>query len=67
MAFAGLYPDRATGLGLIDTTAWYGAEAPAKFRARAEAARDQGMSGLVDFQVTRWFSRRIRAQRIPTW
>ncbi len=35
-AFAGLYPGRATGLGLIDTTAWYGPDAPAQFRARAD-------------------------------
>ena len=56
LAFAGLYPGRATALGLIDTTAWYGADAPAKFRERAAAARDKGMRGMVDFQVTRWFS-----------
>ncbi len=56
LAFAGLYPGRATALGLIDTTAWYGADAPAKFRERAAAARDKGMRGMADFQVTRWFS-----------
>lgn len=56
LAFGGLYPARTTALGLIDTTAWYGADAPSKFRERAEAARAKGMSGLIDFQVTRWFS-----------
>ncbi len=56
LAFAGLYPGRVTALGLIDTTAWYGADAPAKFRERAAAARDNGMHGMADFQVTRWFS-----------
>ena len=56
MAFAGLYPERVTGLALIDTTAWYGPEAPKQFRARAEAARTDGMTGLVDFQIARWFS-----------
>lgn len=56
MAFAGVSPERVTGLALIDTTAWYGPEAPAQFRARAEAARTDGMTGLVDFQVARWFS-----------
>jgi len=61
LAFGGLYPRRATALGLIDTTAWYGADAPAKFRERAEAARAKGMPGLIDFQVTRWFSDGFRA------
>jgi 3-oxoadipate enol-lactonase len=62
-AFAGLYPARATGLGLIDTTAWYGAAAAAQFRERAAAARTNGMAGLVDFQVTRWFSDEFRASQ----
>lgn len=61
LAFGGLYPGRATALGLIDTTAWYGPDAPAKFRERAEAARAKGMQGLIDFQVTRWFSDAFRA------
>jgi 3-oxoadipate enol-lactonase len=64
-AFAGLYPGRATALGLIDTTAWYGDDAPAKFRERAEAARAKGMRGLVDFQVTRWFSDAYRERTPP--
>jgi len=55
-AFAGLYPTRAQALTLIDTTAWYGAEAPKQFRERASAAKAKGMQGLIDFQVTRWFS-----------
>lgn len=65
LAFAGLHPARATALGLIDTTAWYGADAPAKFRERADAARAKGMAGLVDFQVTRWFSDAFRATDPP--
>lgn len=28
LAFAAKYPQRASALGLVDTTAWYGAEAP---------------------------------------
>jgi 3-oxoadipate enol-lactonase len=60
MAFAGLFPARANGLGLLDTTAWYGPEAAGQFRARAAAARANGMSGLVDFQVARWFSDNFR-------
>jgi 3-oxoadipate enol-lactonase len=59
-AFAALYPQRTTAIGLIDTTAWYGADAPAKFAERADAARVKGMSGLIDFQLTRWFSDEFR-------
>ncbi len=55
-AFAGLYPSRVTALGLIDTTAWYGEDGPKAWRERAENARSKGLGGLVDFQVTRWFS-----------
>jgi len=61
LAFGGLYPHRAAALGLIDTTAWYGTDAPLRFRERAEAAREKGMEGLIDFQVTRWFSDDFRA------
>jgi len=60
-AFAGLYPARAETLGLIDTTAWYGPEAPKQFRERAAAAKTKGMQGLVDFQLSRWFSDAYRA------
>ena len=55
-AFAGLYPHRTRGLVLIDTTAWYGPDAPRQFRERAAAARAKGMQGLIDFQLNRWFS-----------
>ena len=60
MAFGGLHPTRAEALGLIDTTAWYGPDAPLKFRERAEAARANGMEGLIEFQLTRWFSDEFR-------
>ena len=59
-AFAGLYPARANSLGLIDTTAWYGEDAPTVWRERAAGARAKSLSGLIDFQVTRWFSDRFR-------
>src|SRR6266852_1005997 len=38
-AFAGRYPSRASALGLIDTTAWYGEEGPRQWRERGAAAR----------------------------
>lgn len=59
--FAGLNPSRVTALGLIDTTAWYGVDGPKQWRGRAENARSNGVAGLVDFQVTRWFSDGFRA------
>lgn len=65
LAFAGLHPTRVTALGLTDTTAWYGEDAPQAFRKRSEAAREKGMRGLVDFQVTRWFSDAYRAGNPP--
>jgi 3-oxoadipate enol-lactonase len=62
LAFGGLYPQRTSGLGLIDTTAWYGPKAAATFKERADAARAKGMAALFDFQSTRWFSDQFRAQ-----
>jgi 3-oxoadipate enol-lactonase len=59
-AFAGMNPSRVNALGLIDTTAWYGEDAPKKWRERAAAARSKGLAGMVEFQVTRWFSDRFR-------
>ena len=55
-AFAGMNPSRVSALGLIDTTAWYGVDAPKKWRERAAAAGSKGLSGMVEFQVSRWFS-----------
>lgn len=54
-AFAGLYPSRATGLGLIDTTAWYGDSARQEWSERATVARTKGFSGMIEFQIPRWF------------
>jgi 3-oxoadipate enol-lactonase len=62
-AFAALYPKRTNGACLIDTTAWYGAEAPKQWRERAATGRSKGLGALIDFQVTRWFSDAFRASR----
>ena len=62
LAFAGLHPGRVESLGLIDTTAWYGEGAAARFQERADAARAKGMTALFDFQSTRWFSDDFRAR-----
>ena len=61
-AFAAACPQRTTALGLIDTTAWYGADAAVKFKERADAARTKGLRSMIDFQVTRWFSDDFRAR-----
>jgi 3-oxoadipate enol-lactonase len=61
-AFATAYPERVQALGLVDTTAWYGPDAPQRWAERAEQARSRGLASLVDFQVTRWFSDDFRAR-----
>ena len=61
LAFGQRYPARVAGLGLIDTTAWYGEQAPQQWEERARKALDGGLQALVEFQVTRWFSEAFRA------
>jgi len=61
-AFAAGYAQRVTALGLIDTTAWYGADGAQKFAERAETARTKGLRSMIDFQLTRWFSDDFRAK-----
>ena len=60
-AFAAEFPQRTAALSLIDTTAWYGADAAAKFKERADTARSKGLGSMIDFQLTRWFSDGFRA------
>ena len=61
LAFAERHPQRTAALALIDTTAWYGEDAPAQWEERARKALEGGLAALVDFQVTRWFSDAFRA------
>jgi 3-oxoadipate enol-lactonase len=63
LAFAAAYPGRVQGLALFDTTAWYGAEAPQQWGERADRALAAGLQDLVEFQTTRWFGDRFRAER----
>ena len=65
-AFAAKYPERTQSACLIDTTAWYGPEAPKQWRERAATARAKGMGALIDFQVTRWFTDDFRARNART-
>jgi 3-oxoadipate enol-lactonase len=60
-AFGGIYPSRANALGLIDTIAWYGEDAPKTWRERAANGRSKGLTGMVDFQITRWFGDKFRS------
>jgi 3-oxoadipate enol-lactonase len=62
LAFAGIFPERTTALGLIDTTAWYGPEAPKNWAERADKAMRSGLGSLVEFQTTRWFSDKFRTE-----
>lgn len=61
LATAAGHPARVSGLGLIDTTAWYGADAPAQWAERGQRAIDKGFSDMVAFQTTRWFTDPFRA------
>ena len=62
LAFASSFPDRTDALGLFDTTAWYGPSASKDWALRADKALAEGLGGLIDFQVTRWFSELFREQ-----
>ena len=61
LAFANGHPARATALGLFDTTAKYGDDAPAAWEERGAKARADGLASLIGFQQTRWFSDDFRA------
>jgi 3-oxoadipate enol-lactonase len=65
-AFAARYPLRLNGLGLIDTTAWYGLDAPQKWRDRIATIRERGLQGMLEFQSQRWFSDAFRQQQPAT-
>lgn len=61
LSFSDRHADRCSGLGLFDTTAWYGTDAPQQWEERAQKALRGGLSSLVDFQKTRWFSDEFRS------
>jgi 3-oxoadipate enol-lactonase len=61
LAMAARHPGKVTGLGLIDTTAWYGPKAPDAWAERAQKALDEGLAAMVGFQTTRWFTDGFRA------
>jgi 3-oxoadipate enol-lactonase len=55
-AVAARHPDLVDALGLSDTTAWYGEQAPLRWAERAQVAVRDGMRALSGFQLDRWFS-----------
>lgn len=60
LAFAIRHPARTTGLGLIDTTACYGDDAPKAWAERADAAVNKGLASLIGFQLSRWFGEEFK-------
>ncbi|MDW8399810.1 MAG: alpha/beta hydrolase [Acetobacteraceae bacterium] len=60
IAFAARHPARCRGLGLVDTTAWYGEDAERAWADRAAKAQAEGMASLAAFQVSRWFGDEFR-------
>lgn len=54
------HPELTAALALIDTTSWYGPDAPGNWRQRAEKARADGLASMVQFQASRWFSEPFR-------
>jgi 3-oxoadipate enol-lactonase len=59
-AVAARHAGAVEALLLVDTTAWYGADAPTAWRERAAKARADGLAGMAGFQTTRWFGDRFR-------
>jgi 3-oxoadipate enol-lactonase len=53
---------RATALGLFDSTAWYGVDAPKHWQERVVPAAADCTASLIEFQKTRWFGDAFRAQ-----
>ncbi len=64
IAFGQKHPARTQGLGLFDTTSWYGETAPKDWSERASKAREEGLKGLIAFQKTRWFSDAFRENNV---
>ena len=56
LAFAIRHADRLKSLGLCDTTAWYGEDAPKAWKERADKGVTDGLASLIPFQKSRWFS-----------
>lgn len=62
LTFAYRHPTRTAGLGLFDTTAWYGETAAQDWEQRGQKALQEGLASLIPFQETRWFTDAFREQ-----
>jgi len=62
VTFAGRHPARVDALVIADATAWYGAEAPKTWQARALDVLETPRQRLIPFQVERWFTERFRRE-----
>jgi 3-oxoadipate enol-lactonase len=60
------HPDLVGRLGLIDTTGWYGPDAPAAWAQRANQAKEKGIASLAGFQLDRWFTEAFRRDHPET-
>lgn len=61
LEFVLAYSEMVDGVGLIDTTAWYGVDAPAEWAERAQRAQRDGLASLIPYQWNRWFTDAFRA------
>jgi 3-oxoadipate enol-lactonase len=50
------WPSRVSGLALVDTTAWPGPDAVARFAGRAALVESEGVEVLVRPAIERWFT-----------
>lgn len=50
------HPEMVRGLGLVDTTSWYGETAASDWNGRAQKAMNDGLDSLATFQLARWFT-----------
>lgn len=60
VAFGTAFQQRAEGLALVDTSAWWGETAVQDWKARADAAAKDGLAPMVPIQMGRWFSDEYR-------
>jgi 3-oxoadipate enol-lactonase len=56
VVYAVAYPDTLDGLILVDTTAWYGEDAPEVWEQKAHNAETEGMEPVLAANMSRWFS-----------
>ena len=63
LAFAAKFASRVASLTVLDSTAWYGEQAPANWEKRAQTAENEGLAALLEFQRARWFSPEFLVQQ----